>query len=191
MRVLVGMAMSAVSAASFFAVFTYIAPTLETVTGFTPSAVTWLLVIFGIGLTLGNALGGRLGDWNALRTIGGLFIAVMAVLAAFTVTSRFQVATALTMFVWGVVSFALVAPLQMRVVDMARAAPNLISTLNQGAFNVGCALGPWFGGAAIRLGAPYDRLPWVGVALAGLGLALTLIALALDRRQAEASAAAC
>jgi MFS transporter, DHA1 family, inner membrane transport protein len=190
-RVLLGMAMSAASAASFFAVFTYIAPILETVTGVSPRAVTWLLVIYGIGLTFGNVIGGRLADWNALRTIGGLFVAVMAVLAAFTLTSHNAALTAATMFVWGIVSFALVSPLQMRVMDMARGAPNVVSTLNQGAFNIGCASGAWLGGIPLRFHAPYDCLPWVGVVIAGVGLSLTGVSLMLDRRVTEATAAPC
>jgi MFS transporter, DHA1 family, inner membrane transport protein len=190
-RVLLGMAMSAASAASFFAVFTYIAPILETVTGFSPRAVTGALVVYGIGLTFGNVIGGRLGDWNPLGAIIALFLAVIAVLIAFTATSHFPMLTVITMFVWGVVAFALVSPLQMRVIDMGRGAPNLISTLNQGAFNVGCATGAWFGGIPLRLGAGYDTLPWVGVAIAVAGLALTLASLALDRRRAEMAPAAC
>jgi DHA1 family inner membrane transport protein len=183
--------MSAASAASFFAVFTYIAPILETVTGFAPQAVTGVLVVYGIGLTFGNIIGGRLGDWNPLRTIVALFLAVMAVLIAFAMTSHYAVLTGITMFAWGVVSFALVSPLQMRVLDMGRDAPNLISTLNQGAFNVGCASGAWFGGIPLRLGAGYDALPWVGVAIALVGLGLTLVSLMLDRRHAEMAPAAC
>jgi MFS transporter, DHA1 family, inner membrane transport protein len=190
-RVLLGMAMSAASAASFFAVFTYIAPILETVTGLSPRAVTWLLVIYGIGLTFGNVIGGRLADWNALRTISGLFVAVMAVLAAFTLTSHDAVLAAATMFVWGIVSFALVSPLQMRVMDMARGAPNVVSTLNQGAFNIGCASGAWLGGIPLRFHAPYDSLPWVGVVIAAVGLGLTGVSLMLDRRVTEATAAPC
>jgi DHA1 family inner membrane transport protein len=190
-RVLLGMAMSAASAASFFAVFTYIAPILETVTGFAPQSVTGVLVVYGIGLTFGNVIGGRLGDWNPLGAIVALFLAVIAVLIAFTLTSHDAVLTVVTMFVWGVVAFALVSPLQMRVLDMGRGAPNLISTLNQGAFNVGCAAGAWFGGIPLRFGAGYDTLPWVGVAIALAGLALTLASLALDRRHAEMAPAAC
>ena len=60
---------------------------------------------------------------------------------------------------------------------MSRAAPNLVSTLNQGAFNIGCGAGAWFGGLALRLGAGYDQTPWVGVAIAVLGLALTLVSM--------------
>ena len=190
-RVMLGMAMSAASAASFFAVFTYIAPILETVTGFAPQSVTGVLVVYGIGLTFGNVIGGRLGDWNPLGAIVALFLAVIVVLIAFTMTSHDAILTVITMFVWGVVAFALVSPLQMRVLDMGRGAPNLISTLNQGAFNIGCASGAWFGGIPLRLGAGYDSLPWVGVAIALIGLALTLVSLALDRRHAEMAPAAC
>jgi MFS transporter, DHA1 family, inner membrane transport protein len=188
-RVVIGMAMSAASAASFFAVFTYIAPILETVTGVSPRGVTGLLVVYGVGLTVGNLVGGRLGDWNALRTIAWLFLALMAVLAAFTVTSHYAALAGVTMFVWGIVSFALVSPLQMRVIDVARGAPNLVSTLNQGAFNIGCGLGAWFGAIPIHLGAGYDATPWVGVAIALLGLALTLASMTLDRRHAVAAPA--
>jgi DHA1 family inner membrane transport protein len=191
-RVVLGMAMSAASAASFFAVFTYIAPILETVTGVSPRTVSGMLVIYGVGLTVGNFLGGRLADhWSPLRTIAGLFFAVMAVLAAFTLTSHDAVAAGLTMFVWGVVAFALVSPLQMRVIDVARGAPNLVSTLNQGAFNIGCGAGAWFGGLAIRLGAGYDETPWVGVAIALVGLGLTLVSMTLDRRLGAVAAPAC
>jgi DHA1 family inner membrane transport protein len=191
-RVVLGMAMSAASAASFFAVFTYIAPILETVTGVSPRTVTGMLVIYGVGLTVGNFLGGRFADrWNPLRTISGLFVAVIVVLAAFTLTSHDAVTAGLTMFVWGVVAFALVSPLQMRVIDVARGAPNLVSTLNQGAFNIGCGAGAWFGGVAIRQGAGYDEIPSVGVAIAVVGLALTLASMTLDRRQGAAAASAC
>ncbi len=190
-RVVVGMAMSAAAAASFFAVFTYIAPILETVTGISPHAVTGVLVIYGVGLTVGNLLGGRLADWNALRTIAWLFLMLIAVLAAFAWTSHYAALAALTMFVWGIVSFALVSPLQMRVIDLARGAPNLVSTLNQGAFNIGCGAGAWFGAIPIRLGAGYDATPWVGVAIALVGLGLTLASMTLDRRHAAVAAPAC
>jgi DHA1 family inner membrane transport protein len=112
----------------------------------------------------------------------------MIVLAVFTLTSHSVVPALATMVIWGIVCFASVSPLQSRVMDLARGAPNLISTLNQGAFNVGCALGAWFGSIPLRLGATYDSVPWIGVALAGLGLALALTSLSLDRR-AELAAA--
>ena len=188
-QVLLGMAMSAVAAASLFSVFTYIAPILREVSGFSPGAVTMVLLAYGVGLTLGNVIGGRLADWRTLPSIIGLFTALMAVLVVFTVTSHFQVGAIVTMVVWGAVSFALVAPLQMRVVDAASEAPNLASTLNQGAFNIGCASGAFVGGIPIGLGLSYDGLPFVGAAVALVGLGLALIARQLDQRRAAAVAA--
>jgi DHA1 family inner membrane transport protein len=148
-----------------------------------------VLLAYGVGLTLGNVIGGRLADWRTLPSIIGLFTALMAVLVVFTVTSHFQVGAIVTMVVWGAVSFALVAPLQMRVVDAASEAPNLASTLNQGAFNIGCASGAFVGGIPIGLGLSYDGLPFVGAAVALVGLGLALIARQLDQRRAAAVAA--
>ena len=79
----------------------------------------------------------------------------------------------------------------MRVISVARGAPNLVSTLNQGAFNIGCGAGAWLGGLALRLGAGYDQTPWVGVAIALSGLGLTLVSISLDRRAGAAPAPAC
>ncbi|TXH36277.1 MAG: MFS transporter, partial [Rhodospirillaceae bacterium] len=87
-------------------------------------------------------------------------------------------------FVWGMIDFALVSPLQICVVDKARDAPNLASTLNQGAFNLGNASGAWIGGTALTLGLDYGALPWVGASLALGALLLCLVSRAIDRRRA-------
>ena len=84
--------------------------------------------------------------------------------------------------VWGIVAFALVSPLQMRVVSEASDAPNLASTLNQGAFNLGNAGGAWFGGLAITHGVSYQHLPWLGAVIAVLALMFAIWSHLLDRR---------
>ncbi len=174
--VLLPMIISAVSSVSLFATFTYIAPLLEHVAGMTPQAVTGALFVFGIGITLGNFAGGRLADKSALATIAGAFLAVTLVMLAFAFTSAAPLPAVLTVGVWGFVSFAVGAPLQLWVVDAATEAPNLASTLNQGAFNLGNALGAWIGGMAISLGVGYADLPWMSAAIAVVALGLTLSA---------------
>jgi DHA1 family inner membrane transport protein len=82
----------------------------------------------------------------------------------------------LTLPVWGALVFALVAPLQVWVVEAATDAPNLASTLNQGAFNLGNATGAALGGAVVTAGLGYGSLPWFGAAIALLALGLTLTA---------------
>ena len=181
-QVVITMLISVMASASLFSVFTYIAPLLRDVTGLAAHTVTYVLLLFGVGITIGNLLGGKLADWRLMPSLMGTFIGLAAVLVAFVFVSPFQIAAIATIFVWGVLVFAVVAPIQMRVVDAAVGAPNLASTLNQGAFNLGNAGGAWVGGAAITLGVGYAELPWVGAALAVVALGLCVLSQALERR---------
>jgi DHA1 family inner membrane transport protein len=180
-QVLLAMLISVVSSASLFSVFTYIAPMLETVTHLSPHTVSWLLLLFGVGITAGNFLGGRLADWRLMPSVAGTNVAMIATLAALTYTVHAAWPAAITLLVWGVLTFAVATPLQMRVVDSAPEAPNLVATLNQGAFNLGNAAGAWLGGLAIGAGVTYRGLPWLGAALSAAALALTLVAMSLEQ----------
>jgi DHA1 family inner membrane transport protein len=180
-QVLLAMLISVLASASLFSVFTYIAPILENVTRESPRHVTWALVVFGVGLTVGNLVGGRLGDWRLMPSVIAIFILLIGVLAGFTVTDRVSWLALPTLFVWGSLTFALVPALQMRVMNEASGAPNLASTLNQGAFNLGNASGAFAGGIALTDGVSYGSIPWIGAALAAAGLMFSLLSYALDR----------
>ncbi|WP_321913071.1 MFS transporter [Paraburkholderia sp. J11-2] len=181
-QVLMVLGMSVLASASLFAVFTYITPILEDVTGFSPHEVTFVLLLFGLGLTVGSTLGGKLADWKLMRSLLTFLAMIAVVLAVFSLTMHDPVAAMATIFVWGILAFAIVPPLQMLIVNRASAAPNLASTLNQGAFNLGNAGGAWIGGVAISAGAPLTALPWVGVVTAFAALALTLVSAQIERR---------
>lgn len=181
-QVLLAMLISVLASASMFSVFTYITPMLQEITGITPSQVTYVLLLFGVGLTLGNYIGGRLGDWRLMPAVIIAFVLLIAILATFTETLTSVIPAVATVMLWGVVAFALVSPLQMRVVNEASDAPNLASTLNQGAFNLGNAAGAWFGGIAITQGVSYQHIPWLGAAIAVLALLFTVWSHLLDRR---------
>ncbi|MBC7733004.1 MAG: MFS transporter [Bacteriovorax sp.] len=173
---------STLGSVSLFTVFTYIAYILRDITGFSAASTSWVLLLFGLGITVGGLAGGRLADWRLLPALGGLFAALVVVLAAFSWTSHFQVATLVTIFIWGALSFATVPATQMRVIDQAHKAPNLASTLNQGAFNLGNALGAWVGGSMIGAGLPLTALPLVGAGVALLALGAVAASMVLDRR---------
>lgn len=175
--VVVPMLVSMLASVSLFVLFTYITPFLTGVSGFSPGAVTGVLFATGIGLTLGNLAGGRLADRNLPATVLGGFLGVAAALALLAALGPHKVPAVALLVLWSGLAFALVSPLQVWVVEAAREAPNLASTLNQGAFNLGNALGAWLGGTALTLGAGYRALPLVAAAVALLGLALTLAAL--------------
>ena len=172
------MLVSTLSSVSFFTVFTYIAPFLLTVTHLTPSGVTGALFAAGVGLTVGNLAGGWLADRSLMRTVLGSFAGLIAVLVALSLVAPFAVPALAVLVLWSGLAFALVSPLQVWVVEAASDAPNLASTLNQGAFNLGNALGAWLGGTALTLGAGYSELPALAaaVSLLGLGLAATAVA---------------
>ena len=174
-QVLLAMVISVLASASLFGVLTYITPILENVTRLTAGSVTLMLLLFGVGLTLGNLLGGRLGDWRLMPSLIGILVLLAPLLALFTMTSRAVIPAAATIFCWGLLAFALISPLQMRVVNEAAGAPSLASTLNQGAFNLGNATGAWLGDVGLTHGLPYDQLPWIGAALAAVALLFTII----------------
>lgn len=184
----IALLMTVIGFGGVFVVFTYIAPILEEVGGFTPHAVTLVLVLFGIGLTIGNTVGGKLADRALMPSLMGILAALALVMAVFSKTSHHQVATVITVFVWGMIAFATVAPLQTNVVEKAKDAPNLASTLNIGAFNLGNAGGAWLGGFVLERGAGLDFLPWVAAVVAVLALLLTAFAAWADRRSAKAVA---
>ncbi len=184
-QVVLAMLMSVLLSASLFSVFTYITPMLEDVTHFRPGGVTWLLLLFGLGTAIGNLIGGRLGDWRLMPSIAGAQVGLIMILAVLTLTLPSKVATAVSLLVWGMLTYAMAAPLQMRVVDTAPDAPNLVATLNQGAFNLGNAGGAWLGGAALSAGMTYQSLPSLGAVLSAVGLAVTGLSLAFDRYAAR------
>ncbi|MER5422657.1 MFS transporter [Streptosporangium roseum] len=171
-----------------FASFTYIAPMMTEVAGFSEGAVSWLLVLFGIGLVIGNLLGGRLADRALMPSLYVLLAGLALVLAVFTFTSRAQIPAAITVFLLGAFGFATVPPLQKRVLDNAAAAPTLASAVNIGAFNLGNALAAWLGGLVITAGLGYTAPNWVGALLAAAALALAALSGLLERRTVTAAA---
>lgn len=172
--VLLPMLVSTIAAISLFSVFTYITPYLEQVTGLSPRSVTAALLTIGLGLTAGNLIGGRLADRSLIKTVIGSFTGLVFILALMWLVGANEPAVIAVLAVWGALAFALVSPLQTWVVEAASGAPNLASTLNQGAFNLGNALGAGLGGAALTAGMSYARLPLVGAGIAALGLALVV-----------------
>ncbi|MFE1319278.1 MFS transporter [Kitasatospora phosalacinea] len=188
-QVVLAMGMTVLGFGGVFAAITYIKPMMTEVAGFSEGSVTWLLVLLGTGMFLGNLLGGRFADrWlmpMLFTTLGGL----TAVLALFTVTAHSEATAAVTLLLIGALGFATVPPLQKRVLDQAHGAPTLASAVNIGAFNLGNALAAWLGGAVITAGYGYTAPNWVGALLAASALALALVSAALERREQAAPAA--
>ncbi|WP_326822531.1 MFS transporter [Streptosporangium sp. NBC_01756] len=185
-QVWLAIAMTVLGFGGVFASFTYIAPMMTEVTGFSEGAVSWLLVLFGVGLVIGNLLGGRLADRALMPSLYLLLGGLALVLAAFTFTSRAQGPAMVTIFLLGAFGFATVPPLQKRVLDNAATAPTLASAVNIGAFNLGNALAAWLGGLVITAGLGYTAPNWVGALMAAGALLIALTSGLLDRRAVPA-----
>lgn len=170
-----------------FAVFTYITPLLQEVSGFSDKAVAGILLLFGVGLTIGNLWGGRLADQHPLRALRLELVALALIMALLSFVLKSQWLTIATIFAWGVAAFATVPALQMQIVAQASAAPNLASTLNIGAFNIGNALGAWLGGLMLIQGFGLTTLPWVAAAMAVAALLLVLLSQQLESRPETAA----
>ncbi|WP_273822515.1 MFS transporter [Pseudomonas asplenii] len=173
--VLSALALTVVGSAAMFTVFTYIAPILSSETHASTSFITGMLVLFGVGLTLGNMWGGKAADRSIDRTLIVSLMVLIGVLLAFSVLVRWPLPAAVAILVWGIASFALVPPLQMRVMEAAKDAPNLASAVNIGAFNFGNAIGAALGGAVINAGLGYPAISLAGAAMAALGLVMVLV----------------
>ncbi|MEU1091148.1 MFS transporter [Streptomyces sp. NPDC005892] len=184
-QVLLAMAMTVLGFGGVFAAITYITPMMTGIAGFAPSSVTWLLVLFGIGMVAGNLLGGKFADRHLMPMLFVTLGSLAVVLALFTVTAHNKIAAAVTIVLIGALGFATVPPLQKRVLDQASGAPTLASAVNIGAFNLGNALSAWLGGLVIAAGFSYTAPNWVGAALAGAALILAVVSSLLERHQAR------
>ncbi|ONK11974.1 MFS transporter [Streptomyces sp. MP131-18] len=180
-QVLLAMAMTVLGFGGVFAAITYIAPMMTDAAGYAESSVTWLLMLFGVGLVAGNLIGGRYADRALMPMLYTSLAALAVALAAFTVTANNKVAAAVTLMLIGAFGFATVPPLQKRVLDHAPGAATLASAVNIGAFNLGNALAAWLGGLALSAGAGATLPNLVGAAMAVSALALAVVAARLER----------
>lgn len=174
-RVLSALALTVIGSSAMFTVFTYITPILREQTGASLGFITAMLVLYGLGLTVGNWIGGKFADRSVDRTLIVTLAGLSLVLLTFAVAMPLASVSAVLIFLWGIASFALVPPLQVRVMDAARDAPNLASAVNIGAFNLGNAIGAALGGAVIAGGLGYPAVALAGAGASALGLLMIVL----------------
>ncbi|MEV0086508.1 MFS transporter [Saccharopolyspora sp. NPDC050642] len=168
--------------AATFSFYSYIKPVLTDVTGYSPTAVTPLLALFGVGMTVGTAVGGRLADKAPMKTLYVFLGALAACLALFVVTAHSAVLAPVTVFLIGATGFAAIPSIQARILDQAKEAPALGSASIQSTFNIANSLGAYLGGVVIAAGLGLTAPSWVGALLALVGLGFALVSGWLDRR---------
>ncbi len=180
--VLLGLLTTVLGYAGVFAVFTYIAPILTQITGFADSAVSPILLVFGVGLVAGNLLGGKLADRHLQATVLASMLALAVVLGLMGFVLHSKVLSVIFVGLLGVAAFATVAPLQMWVLERASGAgQSLASSFNIAAFNLGNAIGAWLGGVVITRGPGLGAVTWVAALVPVVAVAVALLAIRLDR----------
>ena len=183
-------ATAAVGFAGFFAVDSYIAPVTTDVTGLAAGTVPWVLVAVGLGMTVGNALGGWFADRDLRRSMLTGFSSVIAAVVFFGLAADTPAGLFTGAFLIGATSLFLGPALQARLIAVAPGAQLMGAAVNQSAMNVANSLGAALGGLVIARGYGYLAPTWVGVALAVAGLGLAALSFARERRAASAVLAA-
>lgn len=163
------------SAGAMFALYTYIAPSLQSFTQASPTLITLMLVLIGVGFSIGNHLGGKFADLSLDKTLIGFLLLLMLMMLLFPILATTAIGAALALIIWGAAAFAVVPPLQMRVMSVAHEAPGLASSVNIGAFNLGNAVGAIAGAAVLNLGLSYSAVSFAGAGLSALALLLVLL----------------
>jgi len=184
-QVLLTLAIAAVGYGGMFAMFSYIADTTMKVAMLPASMVAVMMVLFGVGMNVGNVLGSWLADKSLMGTIGGSLIFNIVVLSCFSLTAANPVMLAACVFLTGC-GFAAGPALQTRLMDVAADAQTLAAASNHSAFNIANALGAWLGGLVIAWGYGYASTGYVGAFLSFLGIFVFAASLRLERRSRSA-----
>ncbi|MCB4859747.1 MFS transporter [Sphingobium sp. PNB] len=189
-QVLLTLLTGAIGFGGLFAVYTYVASTMISVTHVSEELVPVVLAIFGIGLTIGNLVAASAADRAPNRTAIGVLLWSAASLALFPLMAGNIWSLSLVIFLIGC-GGGLGSVLQTRLMDVAGDAQTLAAAAHNGAFNVANALGPWLGGLAISAGYGLTSTGWIGAGLALGGLAVFLLALNLRQRSLRLATVAC
>ncbi|MDR6612476.1 MFS transporter [Leifsonia sp. 1010] len=181
LQVWLALLIGAVGFGGFFAVYTYIAPIVTTITGMPESTVPLVLVLAGLGMTVGNILGGRAADHSVQRSMLLFFAILLVGLAALWLTASTIPGLLISVFVVSGACSALSPTIQTRLMDVARDSQSIAAALNHSALNIANAAGAFFGGLTIAAGLGYLSPVVVGGLLALGGIALALISFGIDR----------
>ncbi|MBG0739336.1 MFS transporter [Paeniglutamicibacter antarcticus] len=167
----------------FFAVYTYIAPTMTDVAGFPADFLPVVVALYGLGMVTGNVIGGKIADRSVLGSIYAVMAFIAMMLLLYSLAVHVQWSALVMIFVVGAAGAMLVPALQTRLLDVSPDAPSLASSLNHAALNVANALGAFLGGLVIAWGWGYVAPAVVGAGLAVIGLAIALISGRVDHRR--------
>lgn len=175
--VLRSLLITALGFSGVFAAFTYIAPMLKTVTGMSEHLIPPVLVLFGVGMVAGNHLGGRLTDGGVRRALLLTLALLIVVLCLFPFAIQTLPGACAAVFLLGAAMFSTIPPLQMQALDSSETGKSMVSSCNIAAFNLGNAVGAWFGGLLLTAGVSLSHIPLAGACLTASGFIIASVTL--------------
>jgi DHA1 family inner membrane transport protein len=181
LQVWLALLIGAVGFGGLFAVYTYVAPLVIEVTGLPALAVPLVLVVVGLGMTVGNFVGGALADRSVRRTMYTFFGVMLVALLLLAFSAQTLAGLLIGVFLVGGAASALSPTIQTRLMDVAHDSQSIAAALNHSALNLGNALGAYLGGVVVAAGLGYLAPVWVGFGLSVLGVALATVTFAIDR----------
>jgi DHA1 family inner membrane transport protein len=172
-----------------FATYAYISPTMTELASLPTAAIPVVLAVYGVGMTVGTQLSGRVGRRGLMRGIVLTLGLIAVMLAVFGFAVRQPVLAVAMVFLLGVLPSILVPMLQTRLMDVAHEGQSLAAALNHSSLNIANALGAWLGSLVLAAGLGYEWPSRVGAALAVLGVGLAVVSGLAQRRETRATAA--
>lgn len=181
-QIVTSLAIATLTMIGQYSLFTYIAPLLLEVTGLDTATLPWMLLLYGVGSTIGVFIGGRLADWKLMPSlIGILATQALAFTLVYLVSPNPWIMT-VAVLLWGGVNFAFGSPLQSRILAWAADAPNLASALIPSCFNIGIAIGAVLGATLLEAGFGYRNLPLIGTVALVLAMGIAVLSYVWERR---------
>lgn len=165
-----------------YLVFTYITPIFTDISGFNTGSVSWLLLIFGVGSTVGSIVGGKLSDWKLMPWLIINIIILVIVMSIFGAVVPFKIWVIPMTFIWGLFAYSLLPTIQTRLVTLASDAPNLASTLTNSAFNISISFASFFGGIMIEVFS-LRQMFFLGAIQSFIGLLVAFMSYGLDKKK--------
>jgi DHA1 family arabinose polymer transporter-like MFS transporter len=177
---------TAIGFGGLFAWISYIAPLLIHVSKFSPEDVSYILILAGFGMVVGNFLGGKLADKfsPAPTVLALLFVMVIDLVMVYFLSSNQYISLFFT-FLTGAISFSVIAPINMLMIKTAKDAEMIASAVLQGSFNIGNALGAFLGGLPLTAGYSYASPNLIGVGMASIGMVITLVLMQKHRTRLQ------
>jgi len=177
---------TAIGFGGLFAWISYIAPLLINVSKFSPEDVSYILILAGLGMVVGNFTGGKLADRfsPAPTTLALLMVMSVDLILVYFFSFNQYVSLFLT-FLTGAISFSVIAPIQMLMIRSAKGAEMIASASLQGSFNIGNALGAFLGGLPLAAGFSYSSPNLIGVLMSIIGMIITIVLIRLHKKKIQ------